>query len=85
MQHILGHLQKTNLLNIGITRARNEQQTEKNEWNISLKAAANETLSIKDGVARVHGGLVFGGITDETLLSREGDVGRRSTVSLYDT
>ena len=29
-----------------------------------IELATNETLSIEDGVFRVHGGLVFGSITD---------------------
>jgi hypothetical protein len=40
----------------------------------SLVAAANETFSVEDGVTRIHGGLVLGSITDQTLLSREGDI-----------
>lgn len=31
------------------------------------------SLDIEDGVDRVHGGLVLGGLTDQTLLSGEGD------------
>jgi len=48
----------------------------------SLKSATNETLSIKYGVRRVHGSLILGGITNETLLSRERDVGRCCPVTL---
>ena len=36
--------------------------------------AADEALGVEDGVARVHGGLVFGGITNQTLLGGEGDI-----------
>ena len=51
--------------------------------NLSIvELAANETLGIEDGVGRVHGDLVFGGITDQTLSVCEGDEGRGSAVSL---
>jgi hypothetical protein len=39
-------------------------------------------LDIKDGVPWVHGGLVLGGLTDETLLVGEGDEGRCGEASL---
>ena len=48
-----------------------------------LETTANETLRIEDSVAGVHGGLILGSITNETLLGREGDVGRGRTVTLY--
>jgi hypothetical protein len=44
--------------------------------------AADETLSIKDGVGWVRGSLGLGRITDETLLSSKGDVGGRSAITL---
>jgi hypothetical protein len=31
------------------------------------------SLDVEDGVDGVHGGLVLGGLTDQTLLSGEGD------------
>ena len=34
------------------------------------------SLSIEDGVAGVHGGIVLGRLTDQTLLLGEGDEGR---------
>lgn len=48
----------------------------------SLEAAANKTLGVEDSVLRVHGGLIFGGITNQTLLRRESDVGRSRAVTL---
>jgi hypothetical protein len=32
-----------------------------------LKLSSDQTLGIKDGVVRVHGNLVLGGITDQSL------------------
>lgn len=37
---------------------------------------SDQTLDIEDGVGRVHGSLVLGGLTDETLLGGEGNEGR---------
>lgn len=34
----------------------------------SLVTATNQTLGVEDRVARVHSGLILGGIADETLL-----------------
>lgn len=39
-------------------------------------------LDIVDGVGRVSGGLVLCGVTDETFLLGESDVGRGDSVSL---
>ena len=47
-----------------------------------LITATDETLGVEDGVARVHGSLVFGGITNQTLLGRERDIGGCGTVTL---
>jgi hypothetical protein len=46
------------------------------------KTTTDQTLSIEDGVVRVHGDLVLGGITDETLGIGESHEGRGSTVTL---
>lgn len=40
------------------------------------------SLDIKDGVLRVHGGLVLSGLTDQTLLIGEGDEGGSSKATL---
>jgi len=48
----------------------------------TLKAAANEALGVENGVARVHGSLVFCGIADEALIGREGDIRRGRAVAL---
>lgn len=50
----------------------------------SLKSSANETLRIEDGVFRVHGSLVLGGVTNKSLLGRESDIGRCCPVTLCD-
>jgi len=50
--------------------------------NHSLEAATDETLGIEDGVAGVHGSLVLGGITNETLIGGERNVGGGSAVTL---
>lgn len=39
-------------------------------------------LDIEDGVVGVRGGLVLGGITNQTLILGEGDVRRCDTVTL---
>ena len=44
--------------------------------------ATDETLSIEDGVVRVHRDLVLGGIADETLGVGERDIGWRRAVAL---
>ncbi|TIA20341.1 hypothetical protein D6C80_02412 [Aureobasidium pullulans] len=38
-----------------------------------IESTTDQTLDIEDGVGGVHGGLVLGGLTDQTLLSSEGD------------
>lgn len=43
--------------------------------------AANETLDIVDGVERVRGGLVLGGVSDKALVLGKGDVRGGNTVS----
>ena len=39
-------------------------------------------LDIVDGVGGVSGGLVLGGVSDQTLILGEGDVGRSNSVTL---
>lgn len=52
------------------------------EIECSLEATTNETLGVEHSVPRVHRGLIFGGITDQSLLSSEGNVGRSGSVTL---
>jgi hypothetical protein len=46
------------------------------------KTPSNETLGIEDSVGGVHGRLVLGGISNQTLVAVEGDVGGGGAVSL---
>lgn len=48
----------------------------------SLEATTDETLGVEDSVARVHRSLIFGGISNQTLIGGEGDVGGGGAVSL---
>jgi hypothetical protein len=51
--------------------------------NIGVRElSSNESLGVEDGVVRVHGDLVLGGITDETLRVVESDVRRGGSVTL---
>lgn len=47
-----------------------------------IEFPANETLGIEDGVVGVHGDLVLRGVTDETLVVGERDIGRGRAVTL---
>jgi hypothetical protein len=47
-----------------------------------IELSTYQTFGVKDGVVRVHGDLVLGGITDETLRVVEGHVGGSGSVSL---
>lgn len=38
-----------------------------------LASVARDSLDVEDGVLRVHGSLVLGGLTDQTLLVGEGN------------
>jgi hypothetical protein len=44
--------------------------------------ASDQSLGVKDGVVGVHGDLVLGGISDETLRVVESDVRRGGSVTL---
>jgi hypothetical protein len=47
-----------------------------------VELAADETLRVEDGVGRVHGDLVLGGVTNQTLRVRESHEGGRCPVTL---
>jgi hypothetical protein len=44
--------------------------------------STNQSLGVEDGVVRVHGDLVLGGISDQSLRVVEGDVRGSGSVSL---
>ena len=51
--------------------------------NISVRElSSDESLGVEDGVVRVHGDLVLGGITDESLRVVESDVRGGGSVTL---
>ena len=51
--------------------------------NLGLgELSANQSLGVENGVVGVHGDLVLGGITDQSLRVVEGDVRRSGSVSL---
>lgn len=52
-------------------------------WWYLLESSANQSLGVEDGISWVHGSLIFSGITDQTFLSGEGDIGWCRAVSLY--
>ena len=51
-------------------------------WCHSLESSANQSLGVEDSISGVHGSLIFSGISDQTFLSGEGDVGWRRAISL---
>ena len=48
----------------------------------SKQMMALDLLDVEDGVAGVHGSLVLGGLTNQTLLLVEGDERRRGKATL---
>ena len=51
--------------------------------NLSIaELATDETLSVEDGVVGVHGDLVLGSVTNQSLTLAEGDIGGGGTVTL---
>lgn len=47
-----------------------------------IETSTNESLGVEDGVSGVHGGLVLGGISDQSLTLGESDVRRGGSVTL---
>lgn len=47
-----------------------------------IETTSNQTLGVENGLARVHGGLVLGRISDQALRLGEGNVRRGGTVTL---
>jgi len=47
-----------------------------------VESPTDQALDIEDGVGRVHGRLVLGGLADEALLGGEGDEGWGGEASL---
>ena len=47
-----------------------------------IETSTNESLGVEDGVSGVHGGLVLGGISDQSLTLGECDVRRGGSVTL---
>ena len=47
-----------------------------------LEFTTNETLSVEDGIARVHGDLVLGSISNQSLTLTESDIRKGGTVTL---
>jgi hypothetical protein len=63
-------------LNVGLAVLGNHLEREVLEIGLKVGVvhfAADQTLRIKHGVLRVHGGLVLGSVTDETLSVGEGN------------
>ena len=51
--------------------------------NLSIaELATDETLSVEDGIARVHGDLVLGSISNQSLTLTESDIRKGGTVTL---
>ena len=50
-----------------------------------LEAATDEALRIENSIPRVHRGLIFGSVSDQTLFGRERDIGRCRAIALDST
>lgn len=70
------------LLHIGITEYWVRKLAGTKTKGTQLETTTNEPLGIENGVARVHGCLIFCGVTDQSLFSREGNIGRCCPVTL---
>jgi hypothetical protein len=73
------------LFDIGVTSCHyvvNHGCIEARSQGYILVASTDKALRVKNSVAGVHRSLILCGITNQTLLRREGDVGRCSPVTL---
>ena len=69
-------------LNFGIVEFATDKTFYVKDTIIQVLGETNKEKEIDQRVVRVHGNLVLCGITDQTLIIGEGDVGRSCSISL---